>query len=244
LRAFALKLLGPAVEEIGWEFASNEDLLTGQLRALLIAQAGISGHQPTIDEATQRFKAFNSGDTSAVHPSLRSPIFRVCVTHGGKDAYDAVKKFYLTTTSVDGKEIGLQSLGRVQSPELATEYLDFTFSDRVAVQDRHSAAISLAANSKTRLALWEYIKNNWEDKIFATLSGNIVLLERFLRMALSKHASYEVKQDIEKFFEAKDQSGYNRGLAVVKDTVEGAAKYKERDEELVREWLTAHGYLQ
>jgi aminopeptidase N len=244
LRVFSLKLLAPAVEKIGWEFAPNEDLLTGQLRALLIAQAGISGHEATVDEATKRLKAFNAGDTSAIHPSLRSSVFRICVTHGGKEAYEAVKQFYLTTTSVDGKEIGLQSLGRVQTPELAKEYLAFTFSDKVAVQDRHTSAISLAANPQTRLALWEYIKANWEDKVFASLSGTMVVLERFLRVALSKHSSLAVKEDIEKFFEGKDQRGYDRGLAVVKDTITGAAKYKERDEELVREWLKAHGYLQ
>jgi aminopeptidase N len=243
LRAYTLKLLGPAVEKIGWEFAPNEDLLTGQLRAMLIAQAGISGHQPTIDEATKRFKAYNDGDTSAIHPSLRSPIFRIAVTHGGCDAYEAVKKFYLNTKSVDGKEIALQSLGRVQTPELATEYLDFNFSDKVAVQDRHSAAIALAANGKTRLALWEYVKAHWDDKVFATLSGNMVVLERFLRVALNKFASYEVKKDIESFFEGKNQRGYDRGLGVVKDTIEGQAKYKERDVEVVREWLNAHGYL-
>lgn len=244
LRAFTLKLLEPAVQKIGWEFAPDEDLLKGQLRALLIAHAGIAGHQATVDEATKRFAAFNNGDTSAIHPSLRSPIFRICVTHGGRDAYEAVKKFYLTTTSVDGKEIGLQSLGRVQTSELATELLDFAFSDRVAVQDRHSPAIALAANSKTRLAVWEYVKANWDEKVFATLSGNMVVLERFLRSALNKYASFDVKNDIEKFFAGKDQRGYDRGLAVVKDTITGAAKYKERDEGLVREWLKAHGYLQ
>jgi aminopeptidase N len=151
--------------------------------------------------------------------------------------------FYVNTKSVDGKEIALQSLGRVQTPELATEYLDFTFSDKVAVQDRHSPAIALAANGKTRLALWEYVKTHWDDRIFKTLSGNMVVLERFLRVALNKFASYEVKSDIEKFFEGKDQRGYDRGLGVVKDTIEGQAKYKERDVEVVREWLKTHGYL-
>ena len=243
LRAYTLKLLTPAVEKIGWDFAPNEDLLTGQLRAMLIAQAGISGHQPTIDEATRRFNAYNGGDTSAIHASLRSPIFRICVTHGGREAYDAVKQFYLTTKSVDGKEIALQSMGRVQTPELAREYLDFAFSDKVAVQDRHSPAVSLAANGKTRLAVWEYIKANWESKVFPSLSGNMVVLERFLRVALNKFASEEVKRDIEGFFAGKDQRGYDRGLAVVKDTVEGQAKYKERDEAVVREWLKARGYL-
>jgi len=45
LRKFTLKLISPATERIGWDFAANEDFLTGQLRALLIATAGGAGHQ-------------------------------------------------------------------------------------------------------------------------------------------------------------------------------------------------------
>lgn len=198
--------------------------------------------ESTVDEATKRFKAYNSGDTSAIHPSLRAPIFRISVTNGGEEAYESVKQFYLETTSVDGREIALQALGRVQTPALATAYLNFAFSPKVAVQDRHSPAVALAANGKTRLALWEFIQANW-DMVYKELSGNMVVLERFLRMSLNKFSSYEVGADIDKFFEGKDQRGYDRGLGVVKNTIQGAAKYKERDEGLVREWLAANGYL-
>jgi aminopeptidase N len=45
LKTFALKLVTAATDKVGWEFAPNEDLLTGQLRALLIAQAGLAGHK-------------------------------------------------------------------------------------------------------------------------------------------------------------------------------------------------------
>lgn len=197
-----------------------------------------------ITEAKRQFDAFTSGkDSSAIHPSLRSPVFRISVTEGGKDAYEAVKRFYTTTTSVDGKEIALQSLGRVQSADLANEYLDFLFSPAVAVQDMHSGAGSLAANSKTRETLWAYIKHKWDNKVFPDLSGNKVVLERFLRISLSKFASFEVKGDIDTFFAEKDNKGYDRGLGVIGDTITGAAKYKERDAGLVKEWLGANGYL-
>lgn len=43
LRQFTSKLISSATEEIGWEFGSNEDYLTGQLRALLISAAGGAG---------------------------------------------------------------------------------------------------------------------------------------------------------------------------------------------------------
>ena len=45
LKAFTLRLVGPAVEKIGWEFALSENFLTGQLRALLISTAGNAGHE-------------------------------------------------------------------------------------------------------------------------------------------------------------------------------------------------------
>lgn len=45
LKKFTLKLVEGATEKIGWEFVPSEDYLTGQLRALLISNAGAAGHQ-------------------------------------------------------------------------------------------------------------------------------------------------------------------------------------------------------
>ena len=44
LMAFTLRLVTAATEEIGWDFAPNENFLTGQLRALLISSASNAGH--------------------------------------------------------------------------------------------------------------------------------------------------------------------------------------------------------
>lgn len=165
------------------------------------------------------------------------------ITEGGKEEYEAVKKYYSTTTTTDGKEIALQAMGRVQTPELARDLLDFTFSPAVAIQDRHSPGMSLAANSNARLLLWEYIKEHWESKVYPSLSGNMTVLERFLRVSLSKFASFDVERDIQKFYKGKDNRGYDRGLGVIADTINAAAKYKERDAALVKEWLSVHGYL-
>lgn len=197
-----------------------------------------------IAEAKKRFEAYNTGkDTSTIHPSLRIAVFRIAIREGGPDEYEAVKDYFRTTTSTDGKEIALQSMGRVGTTNLARDFLDFTFSPAVAVQDIHSAATSLAQNPKARGPLWEYIKEHWDSKIYPLLSGNMVVLERFLKCSLNKFASFEVERDIQKFFEGKDKRGYDRGLGVIVDTITAAAKYKERDTKLVREWLSAHSYL-
>lgn len=45
LKKFTLKLVAAATEKVGWDFGPNEDFLTGQLRALLVATAGNVDHQ-------------------------------------------------------------------------------------------------------------------------------------------------------------------------------------------------------
>ncbi|KAF2755190.1 hypothetical protein EJ05DRAFT_532965 [Pseudovirgaria hyperparasitica] len=242
LRRFTLTLISPITDKVGWEFKTGEDYLTGRLRALLIATAGLVGHEGVAEEAKRQFNAYTSGDKSAIHPSLRSAVYRIAVTEGGKEAYEAVRSDYATTTSIDGKDVCLSAMGRVQTPELAKDYLDFLFSPAVAVQDVHSGGMSLGANAKTRAAVWEYIRDNWDSKIYSTLSDNMVVLERFLRTSLNKFANYEIEKEMSSFFGGKDQRGFDRGVSVISDTIKGNAKYKERDLPIIREWIKAHGY--
>lgn len=242
LRSFTLKLVTTATDKIGFHFGANDDYLTGQLRALLISTAGLVGHEQTVAEATKRFEQFMNGDKKAIHPSLRGAVFKIAIKTGGQPAYKQVQDEYLHTKSIDGKEIALHSMGQVQTPELATDYLKFGFSDSVAIQDVHSVGGSLGNNSKVRDNTWNYIKAEW-PMIRAKLGGNMVVLERFLRTGLQKYVSYELEADIMAFYKDKDNTGYDRGLAVVSDTIKGNARYRERDMESVRAWLKAKDYL-
>lgn len=174
-------------------------------------------------------------------PNLRLAIFRTVIVGGGRAEYEAVKKEYFNTTSVDGTEICLQALGRVQTADLANEFLDFVFSGQVILQDIHTGPESLAANAKARVYVWQYFKIHWE-KIHGLLSSMPLVLDRLLKRTLTHFASHEVERDIAEFFKDKDNRGYDRTLGVIADTIRGNANYKERDEKVVLEWLTVHGY--
>ncbi|KKK19129.1 hypothetical protein P175DRAFT_0501595 [Aspergillus ochraceoroseus IBT 24754] len=242
LKKFARELSSPAADKIGWEFKPEDDYLTVQLRKLLIAMAGLAGHESIMAEAKRRFNLWATAkDRNAVHTNLRSTIFSIAISDGSQLEFDAVKDEYLKTDSVDGKEICLSALGRTKDAKLVNDYLDFVFSDKVAIQDVHNGAVSLAANSKVRSLLWEYIKNNW-TAVEARLSANNVVFERFVRMGLSKFADHSVAADIASFFKNKDTSAYDRALVIVADSIRTSANYKEREEKLVLEWLQAHGY--
>lgn len=245
LKKYSLKLVSPAVEQVGWDFKDGEGFLVGQLRAQLILTAGLLGHKATVDEALRRFDLYISGeDKSSINPSLRGGVFAIAIKTRGESAFKAVQNEYLTTTSIDGKEICLRAMGRVQTPELAQQYLSFIFSDKVAMQDKHSGTIVLAANAKVRLEVWHFVRDHWDSHIYPALSGNKVVLERFLRFGLNKFADEAVADQIADFFKDKDTRGYNKGLEVIDDTIRSHAKYGKRDEGVVREWLGKGGYLQ
>lgn len=57
--------------------------------------------------------------------------------YGGAREYNAVKNEWETTSTVDGKEIALRALGRLQTPELLSDFLGF-ISTKVAIQDIHT----------------------------------------------------------------------------------------------------------
>lgn len=195
-----------------------------------------------IEEAKRQLSAFASGDKDAIHPSLRTAVFRLSIENGGQSEYETVKKEYSQTTSIDGKEVCLTSLGRVPTPELAKEFIKFVFSNDVATQDVHFGAVSLAANAKLRNVLWEYVQSDW-DTVAGKLAARPVTMDRFVKTTLSKFASHEMEKSISAFFEDKDKSGWERAVVQAVDTVRTNARYRERDEKLVQEWLEAHQYV-
>lgn len=175
-----------------------------------------------------------------MHPSLRAAVWGIAIRTGGKEEFAALKKEFQTTTSIDGKEIALRALGRIEDISLLSEYLKLLFTD-VAVQDLHTGATALSVNPRTRHALWKYIQDNWEP-IRERLGKNMVVLDRFLKVSLNKFNDRETEAEIKQFFAEKDNRGYDRTLNVISDTILGRATYKERDAAVLLEWLKTHGY--
>lgn len=195
-----------------------------------------------ISEAQRRFNLYISGeDKSAIHPNLRLAIFKIAVAEGGQPEVDAVMKEYLETTTVDGREICLVALGRARQPAQIQQVLELIISDKVKTQDKHTPAISLSNNSAARYMLWEFIQANW-DVVRAQLSGNMVVLDRFLKNSLNKFADEKVLEEINAFFADKDNSGYDKGLGIIADSIRGNANYVKRDKEVLESWLKSKGF--
>jgi aminopeptidase N len=194
-----------------------------------------------VTEAKRRFNLYISGeDKPAIHPSLRTAVYGIAIREGGEREFTALKREWYETQSIDGKEIILRALGRLQKPELLSQYLELLFKE-VPSQDVHTGAFALSANPKTRAQLWSYIQENF-DTLKTKLSANMVVFDRFLNLSLQRFNDKETEQEIAKFFDGMDNRGYDRTLGILHDTILGRAAYKERDGPIILEWLKTNGF--
>ena len=242
LKKFAHGLYSPTAEKLGWECTPSEDFLTTRLRGWLIGAAASAGNEGIIQEAKRQFEGYFSGDPGAIHASLKLQVFRIGISEGGKDEYEHVWSEYLKSTSLDGKEITLESLGATGDESLINDYLEKMISNKISTQNIHVVASSLAMNTGAWPLVWSFVKTRWED-ISKLLGGNMTLLDRFIRVALSRFADEGILEEIKEFFEGKDdQRGYDRAVKFVIDSVGGNVSWKKRDEKTVLEWLKSKGY--
>ncbi|RYP44085.1 hypothetical protein DL768_009409 [Monosporascus sp. mg162] len=243
LEKFALKLIGDAVEKVGWDFPENEDYLTGLLRKRLLLNAVANGHPAVLEKANSLFEAWTNG--SPLHPNLRTVVYRAAIKSNPAKAVEALRKEWYTTSSIDGKEVCLSSLGHVRDPELISKsLLPFLFdssSESVPAGDMHTLGSSLASNLVARPLLWQYLQDNWAKA--TSKMSNPVVLDRFVKISLNKFTDAKYVDEIEAFFADKDTASFDRTLETAKDAVRGRAAYRARDAKVIKEWLSANGYL-
>ncbi|KAI1341791.1 peptidase family M1 [Xylariaceae sp. FL0016] len=249
LEKFALKLVGKAVDSIGWEFSEGEDYLVTLLRKRLLLNAAANGHPAVTEKALSLYNAWSS-QGSRFNPNLRTVVYRTAIKKKPAEAVQTLKKEWYNGTSIDGKEVCLASLGHTRDADLIKNVLlPFLFnlsppaaaSDSVPSGDMHSLGSSLAANSFARPLQWQFMQANWDQ--LTTKMANPVVLDRFVKISLNKFTDAKYVDEIEAFFADKDTSAFDRTLEQVKDAIRGRAAYRRRDAAVIKEWLSANGYL-
>lgn len=242
LDQFCIKLITPLLSELDWSTTESAYVWL-QLRALIIQFALDLGVESAIEESKQRFNKFLSGDSNAIHPSLKLPVL-ISVVENSKGeelntAFNYLLKEMTSSSTVDGREQAAIAAGHVKDDTLIQESLKSFMDGRVLMQDAHWLMNSLAANQASRKVTWEYLKNNWTD-IFNKYKTNMIIFERILKLVLSHFNSKEEYDDVVAFFHGKDLTGFDRVVEQSKDVVKVKYQWADKDMVKVEEWLDTH----
>ncbi|KXS98509.1 hypothetical protein AC578_5517 [Pseudocercospora eumusae] len=242
LKAFARDLYSKKAHELGWEFSDKDGHIEQQFKSLMFGTAASAGDEKTKKAAFDMFEKFVAGDRAALHPNLRSSVYGVVLSNGGKKEYDALVKEYETASSSDERNAALRSLGRARDPELIQRTLAYSLSKHVKEQDIYLPLAGLRAHREGIEAFWAWMKENW-DTLKEKMPPSFTLLGSVVSMATSSFTKQEQLDDVNKFFEGKSTKGFDRNLAQSNDAVKAKIGWLERDSDSVTAWLKENKYL-
>lgn len=239
-------MFSPLAHKLGWEFAETDDYLTNNLRVLAISNAGRSNHTETVEEAKRRFWQFIEGNKDAIHPNIRGPVFGIVLKAAETEEeeekiWSEIFKIYQDETlSSDQRLIALSSLGGARHKALIQKYLSLCLDDKVVRgQDSIYVFRSLAGNSDAHDILWDFFKDNY-NTLFAKFAKSLSLFGSAVRSSVSGFSSFDRIAEVEAFFSTKDTKEYARPLEQALEGARVNAKWIERDEKVVADWVRAN----
>jgi len=235
LEALQRKLTAAKAKAMGWEYPDNEEYQQVMLRTLLIGQAGSANDETILTEAKKRFAKFIQGDANALHPNVRSSVYKMVVKAGGEPEWEAVRKIYLETEVVDQKLGALSALGATRQPALIQRAFEFSLDPAVRPQDIIYILRTLGDNPAARYPLWEFVKQRWS--VFEErYSGSLGLLAHVVRLGCGGFAKLEAIDQVNEFFKDKDTKPIARPLAQTLEKIKVNAQWVERAKAEVSVW--------
>ncbi|GEQ71063.1 hypothetical protein JCM33374_g4744 [Metschnikowia sp. JCM 33374] len=222
------------------EDVNREDYSSLKLRALIMNNTATLKIPVLQELATEIFRKWKQ--EGSIDSSMRTFVLRSVVSAGkvNDEDFEFIMKQVTHPTSLDSREVALGALGCTSDIEVAEKMLSYLLDETVIpTMDAHFLAVSLSKNTKTRGLLWKFFKENY-DRVYALMSTNMVVLDRFVKQTLCNYQSFAMEADVREFFADKDVHGFERALSQVLDQIHINASWFDRDHHDVAKWLSTN----
>ena len=242
LEKFQLHLTQTKAHELGWSFDDGDGHVYQQFKGLMFGAAGLAHDDKIVRAAFDLFARFQAGDRAAVHPNLRSSIYAIVLSYGGRAEYDAVRNEAVAAKTSDERNSAMRSLGRAKDPELIARTLAFCLSDEVKAQDIYLPISGLRHHAEGVDALWAWVQANWAE-LERRLPPSLTMLSTVVAMTTAGFTHEHQLRAVEAFFAGKKTHGFDKALAQSADAIRAKAQWVRRDGDHVKAWLAHAGYL-
>jgi puromycin-sensitive aminopeptidase len=224
LEAFVRTLVAPAVQELGWEPRSGENVLLSQLRGELLGALGKLGSDPAIQEqALVRYTQYRT-DPATVDPNIVPALVAVLAHTGDEARYEEFSERYRKAATPQEERRYLFSLAAFQSPALLARTLARAIDGEIRTQDAPFIVGAGLGNVYGRELAWAFVKKNWDqmDRLFPKqgvrrMCGGIVSL-----------ATPELEQDVREFFASRKIDLGGKTLEQYLEQLRIAVSFRER----------------
>jgi aminopeptidase N len=122
--AYAIGLVKPEFDRLGWDAKPDESFLDALLRPELVGALGDFGDKDVVAEAGRRFVAFQKSP-EALPPALRGPVLRIVGHHADQAQWDMLRHMGIAATSTEEKLRYFGAMAEAADPKLIAENVKF-----------------------------------------------------------------------------------------------------------------------
>lgn len=196
-----------------------------KLKSMLFQNSGMSGSPNAIKLAKELYESLE------IEPILKPIVFKILLSNEPNDEiFEKVFNEILNPTSIDGREVSLDSIGSISQIKYLPKIFDLLINKQIPEMDYKFLTMSLSKNPVCKLKFWEFIKLHFDSKIHPNTS--IWTLDRVIKGFLPNLISKELFEDIDKFFRERSTKGYSKGVLQSLDSISTSVSWYEssRDE--------------
>jgi len=193
-RAFVAKLVGPALDRLGWDPVPEESDLSRKLRGNLIAVMGNVADDGTVIDRARSVVADLLADRE-VDPEVATASLAVYAHAGDADEYDTLWDAYKSATLPLTKNRYLRAVAGVPTDDMAKRSVERIINGDIRTQDGFWVFGALLGG-KGGPAAWEEARTNW-GALLEKMPG---MTKRRVVEGLPALSQHGVAADVKAFF--------------------------------------------
>ncbi len=234
IKNFTYDLVKEKYEQLGWDFAEDEDTNTTHLRRTILAMAASSENASFIAEALSRY---NRKDPASMNAEVRSLLMSVVVRFGEDSVIDQLIVLHKETGSPDLRSDISGALATTKDPKVAQKLVNLLKDpDHVRPQDLLRWYILILRNRYTREIAWDWLVDNWSwiEETFASSKSYDV----YPRYSANCFSTQEWLEKYEEFFKPmQNELTLERNIKIGIKEITARVAWRQRDQAAIEDWF-------
>jgi aminopeptidase N len=153
-RRYALHLLRPAFERVGWDARADDTNQTVLLRTALIGALGRFGDEAVIAECKRRFISFMA-DPASLTPNLRSPVIQTVGRYADQATFDQLRSLGKAASSTEDRLRFYYALAEAQDAAFIDQNIKIALTDEISNGRVNRYLIQVARHSSDPELVWK-----------------------------------------------------------------------------------------
>ena len=161
-RKYAISILRPSLDEIGWEARKGEPDRAATLRASLLVELGMLGDEEVVAGCRARFEKYLTAPDS-LSPDLRGPVLKVVGRYADETTWNKLHELGRKATNVEEKENFYGALTATTNPKLAEHALQIALTDERPTSRAVYIVPTVARESGHPEIAWQFARAHMKD---------------------------------------------------------------------------------